>query len=391
VIFDVKLEVGQISLTGITPSNTALTVCSGDKSSFTITNKNDTKTQIESKCLISIELKTMKPPDPDAELFAHTDHPSSANNPANPTSATSATSSTTAAQQLNWYQLAYFNTKFHLRNFGSNDSQRESIVINVEKPRFYLQPGAVDSAILFWLNYKNTYEFWIEQRQQFSDLLLNETLPPLSLARGEKILKSTTKSSGSSDKQFLLIKLRVTDLGLALPLSNVMSKDFSSTSTDCLVITLNETAIYACSAGCVVSKGQFSNFCLRFTENFNLAASEWAPPSIVNAGSKPPQQQHGPDHMHDVRQACLMNAWVVPSGNYEVCSSTIEKPTALKPSPVWILSVKWKMEGIEVNFDTGIGKWLTKLADTVTRLADTQNRNNDVSYVAHFFKINLIN
>ena len=31
------------------------------------------------------------------------------------------------------------------------------------------------------------------------------------------------------------------------------------------------------------------------------------------------------------------------------------------------------MEGIEVNLDTAIGKWLSKLADTVTRLADTQN------------------
>ena len=36
------------------------------------------------------------------------------------------------------------------------------------------------------------------------------------------------------------------------------------------------------------------------------------------------------------------------------------------------------MEGIEVNFDTTIGKWLSKLADTVTRLAETQN-NNEVS------------
>ena len=44
-------------------------------------------------------------------------------------------------------------------------------------------------------------------------------------------------------------------------------------------------------------------------------------------------------------------------------------------SPIWILSVKWKMEGIEVNFDTHIGKWLSKLANTVTRLAETQNNN----------------
>jgi hypothetical protein len=38
------------------------------------------------------------------------------------------------------------------------------------------------------------------------------------------------------------------------------------------------------------------------------------------------------------------------------------------------------MEGIEVNLDTSIGKWLNKLADTVTRLADTQNINNEVLF-----------
>ena len=53
-------------------------------------------------------------------------------------------------------------------------------------------------------------------------------------------------------------------------------------------------------------------------------------------------------------------------------------------NPLWILSVKWKMEGIEVNLDTNIGKWLSKLADTVTRLAETQNITSEVS-------LNLIN
>lgn len=37
------------------------------------------------------------------------------------------------------------------------------------------------------------------------------------------------------------------------------------------------------------------------------------------------------------------------------------------------MSVKWKMEGIDINFDTNIGKWLSKLGDTVTSLADTQS------------------
>lgn len=132
------------------------------------------------------------------------------------------------------------------------------------------------------------------------------------------------------------------------------------------MISLNETSIYACSSGCVVSKGQFNNFCLRFAENFNLNSIEWSP--FV-------QEQVS------MRNKAIINAWTIPSGSYEVCSSTIEKhksEVAANKSPTWILSVKWKMEGIEVNLDTSIGKWTSKLADTVTRLAETQN-NNEVS------------
>lgn len=47
------------------------------------------------------------------------------------------------------------------------------------------------------------------------------------------------------------------------------------------------------------------------------------------------------------------------------------------------------MEGIEVNFDTSIGKWLSKLADTVTRLAETQN-NNEVHLDNYLSTFNMI-
>lgn len=43
------------------------------------------------------------------------------------------------------------------------------------------------------------------------------------------------------------------------------------------------------------------------------------------------------------------------------------------------------MEGIEVNFDTSIGKCLSKLADTVTRLADTQNNNEVLNFFFYNF------
>lgn len=226
--------------------------------------------------------------------------------------------------------------------------------------------------------------------------------------------------SQSSKSNFLTLKLRVTGLGLALPLSNKMTKDFFTTTTDCLVISLNETAIYACSSGCVVSKGQFSNFCLRFTENFNLAAAEWAPPALFQPSQLSQKQQSqlfyyqeammGGSGVGRTIRPFLINSWIVPYGNYEICSSTIEAPKLgplvssnlyrlilvswsfhaqffylQEPNPILILSVKWKMEGIEVNLDTSIGKWLSKLADTVTRLTEAQNITSEVVKCVLFY------
>ena len=261
--------------------------------------------------------------------------------PGGGTDPAAASTGATDENACDWYQLAYFNTKFELRNAVKSINlgfDRESIIITVEKPRFYLQPGAVDCAILFWLNYKSTYEFWLQQRQQFADFLMDKQTINSSLKNviNTPTEPTTSASASSSRKQtsavqeervisnYLTLKLRVTGLGLALPLSNKMTKDFFKTNTDCLVITLNETVIYACSSGCVVSKGQFNNFCLRFSENFNLSSSEWTPVLFQElAASKNNPQLASP--ASGVSAKHLINAWIVPSGNYEVCSSTIEK------------------------------------------------------------------
>jgi len=247
--------------------------------------------------------------------------------------------------------LAYFNTKFDLRNenmIKQFESDRESITITVEKPRFYLQPGAVDSAILFWLNYKSTYEFWLQQRQEFSSFLIDQHLnnkKPInrnspSITQQSLIIDTnnyqssrdtiasnstniiqteTTTTTTTTNSNFLALKLRVTGLGVALPLSNLIKKDIFKSDIDCLVISLNDTSFYACnSVGCVVTKGQFKNFCLRFADGFSLNSDEWSPPCMQ-------QPNNNVDKHYNSLNKSPMNAWVVPAGSYEICSSTIEK------------------------------------------------------------------
>lgn len=40
----------------------------------------------------------------------------------------------------------------------------EVVLITLTRPLVCVQPVAVDRAVLVWLNYKNAYEYWSEQR-----------------------------------------------------------------------------------------------------------------------------------------------------------------------------------------------------------------------------------
>jgi hypothetical protein len=60
-----------------------------------------------------------------------------------------------------------------------------------------------------------------------------------------------------------------------------------------------------------------------------LSSSEWTPALFLetnlNKNQLGPQSAAHSMGAPSVHKRHLINAWVVPSGNYEVCSSTIEK------------------------------------------------------------------
>ena len=41
---------------------------------------------------------------------------------------------------------------------------QEALLITLKRPVVFVQPSAFDRAVLVWLNYKNAYEYWNEQR-----------------------------------------------------------------------------------------------------------------------------------------------------------------------------------------------------------------------------------
>jgi hypothetical protein len=303
IYYEINIDIDKISLTAITPTFTSLTICTGDKNSIFLTNnftQNNLKQlkqpaeyytlkpSVQASCKIMVDLKTCLSKQDEGSKLKRMHFENEEMKIDEEEEEEEEEEAAAGKDYEDWYKLSSFDTKIELQNTisvsKSKDHDREAIIITIDNPRFYLQPGAFDIAILFWLNYKSTYESWLSKRKKFADL---HELPSGIQNQNNKANKQQQQQqqANNNDNNFLALKLHVSGLGLALPLSNKPFKDFK-TNSDSLLITLNDTSIYACSSGCVVSTGRFSNFCLRFVDNFNLASLDWMPIATLDDENK---------------------------------------------------------------------------------------------------------
>jgi hypothetical protein len=76
-----------------------------------------------------------------------------------------------AEAQPDFQPYAHFRTRMTFSNYGDGPLQallqgyderirRKRIVAHLSQPRIYFQPRAVDMAVIFYINYKNAYEYW---------------------------------------------------------------------------------------------------------------------------------------------------------------------------------------------------------------------------------------
>uniref|UniRef100_A0A7N8WMU0 KIAA1109 n=1 Tax=Mastacembelus armatus TaxID=205130 RepID=A0A7N8WMU0_9TELE len=263
-----------------------------------------------------------------------------------------------------FHQVAYFRTRIGLRNALQEEiscsSDKEAVLITLNRPIVFAQPVAFDRAVLFWLNYKAAYDNWNEQRMALNTDIHMATKEVVDKLPG---IQQTSAQAFST----LFLQLTVNDLGICLPITNTSqanhSIDFDTGSA--LVLTIESTLITACSSESLVSKGHFKNFCIRFAEGFETSWDDWKP---------------------EVRGDLVMNACVVPDGTYEVCSRTTGQPSAESSSAgTWTLNVLWKMCGIDVHMDPNIGKRLNALGNTLTSLTGEE----DVDDIADLNSVNM--
>lgn len=248
-------------------------------------------------------------------------------------------------------QFAFFKTRISLRNAFQGEmvqgEDKEVVLITLRRPLIYIQPMAVDKAILVWLNYKNAYDYWNEQRSNLNKEVLTATQQVL-----EKVPFSQLSSSPYLGTLFL--QLTVDDMGICLPLNPLPLTSWGLNRTlysepesrAAVVITLESTSISACSSGSLVSKGRFVGLCIRFADDFETSSDDWKP---------------------DMTDSSIMNLCVVSEGTYEVCSRTIAQKQG-KENAKWFLNVQWQMEGVDIHLDVNVGKQLSALGHTLTML-----------------------
>ncbi|XP_042881836.1 transmembrane protein KIAA1109 homolog isoform X7 [Penaeus japonicus] len=246
-------------------------------------------------------------------------------------------------------QLAFFRTRIYLRNALYNEMMTvgddgEVVLITLTRPLVCVQPLAVDRAVLVWLNYKNAYEYWSEQRASLNKEVLTATQQVF-----EKVPQFSSLSSAAHIKNNVYLQLTVDDIGICLPLNpcRTVSHQVDSTETrDALVVTLESTIISACNSGSLVCKARFKGFCMRFAPEFETSLDDWKP---------------------DFKDPTI-NLCTVSEGTYEVCSRTVAGHPEKAENAKWLLNVMWQMEGVDLHLDVNIGKHLSALARTLTML-----------------------
>ncbi|KAL5108967.1 hypothetical protein TcWFU_005461 [Taenia crassiceps] len=292
---------------------------------------------------------------------------------------------------------------------------QEAFLVSLRHPIIWAKPSAFDRAILLWMVYNSEFAKWNEHIQQL-DALSSEAnvtssiaershnraasaVPPTptafptqsrsaaspSLSSPSSADNTSPGGTGSFPKRsqlrnptsqpplpvpsgpILFFQLNVEDLGICLP-TNILQLGPQSMEVDsrtALVLTLEQSRISACLRGSLVSEGEFTDFCLRFDDDFNVGSDDWKPDktrSTVNIKKE--------GHL------VIMNACVVPSGTFRVCWKAVGALRAEERGR-WLVRIQYQMRGLDVHMDDNIGRRLNALFDILTTVANVDGEQQN--------------
>ncbi|PIK59476.1 hypothetical protein BSL78_03620 [Apostichopus japonicus] len=265
-------------------------------------------------------------------------------------------------------EVAYFKTKIGLTNSpkgqsdeqkmkannGDRSSGKQTFLVSLIKPVLFIQPHAVDKGLMVWMSYKGAYEQFIQQWKDGNDEgILLGAAPSTSSSQATLPLKR--RRTVPTHTTFLF-QLSVREVAICVPFVQ-MHQPFSSSGSKsdlenpaALIISLESSLVSAHFRSSLVTKGFFNAFCLRFTENFQVAMDDWLP-----------------DFNGDLYNACC-----VPHGSFEV-GSKVDSVATDGSQGQWKVGFRWHMKGLDVKVDPSIGHYLSGLINTMTSIAGSED------------------
>ncbi|KAI1727267.1 hypothetical protein Ddc_04564 [Ditylenchus destructor] len=277
-------------------------------------------------------------------------------------------------------EYANFMTQISVQNEEAiTKDSLHSYLITLNRPFLLIKSNAVDKAILLWLNYRNTYNYWREER---SKLLVNrycdkkkrdiKETSETKLTREAKLkppeqqksplMNSRDKSPSTAPSNF------ATDMNINLSLSiqnglYVCMPLYSAELNDnmaALVLSLQKSDVTVCVKKELACNASFNAFKVTFIENFDeqSLSEPWLHENTGDGG--------------DSRS----NFFFFPSGSYKFCTSATS-PTTHNQNAKWILSVKSHMQGMVIDFDYKIGKLTSLLIHTLSQFASDDEGVDD--------------
>ncbi|CAI2304685.1 unnamed protein product [Caenorhabditis sp. 36 PRJEB53466] len=242
-------------------------------------------------------------------------------------------------------EYATFMTQVRVENKERNVvNSSYSYHISLNRPIFLVKAAAIDKAILLWLNYKNTYDYWRNEREKV-------------------VQEKTTKKQASLPAAGMFSPTHIAedaDMNLSLAINNGMYMCMPLYSHDvtegmpALVISLQKSELSVLVKKELTCKASFNGFKCTFIDHFDEQALT----------------QSFLDAAHSDQSNCIF----FPEGTYQLCSTA--ESSGGGPAK-WVLSVSAEMQGVEIDLDTRIGKLAKLMVNTFSMIG--KDDDDDIS------------
>uniref|UniRef100_A0A8R1HHP8 FSA_C domain-containing protein n=2 Tax=Caenorhabditis japonica TaxID=281687 RepID=A0A8R1HHP8_CAEJA len=234
-------------------------------------------------------------------------------------------------------EFATFMTQVRVENKDRNMfNSSYSYHISLNRPILLVKAVAIDKAILLWLNYKNTYDYWRNEREKV--VQEKTTKKQASISSGAGMFSPTQIAEDA-------------DMNLSLAINNGMYMCMPLYSHDvtegmpALVLSLQKSELSVLVKKELTCKASFNGFKCSFVDDFDEQALT----------------QSFQDAAHSEQSNCFF----FPEGTYQLCS----KAESSEAGPAkWMLNVSAEMQGVEIDLDTRIGKLAKLLVNTFSMI-----------------------